>query len=73
MRKRARDTEVPAIVETAMPNASFEELLQATFEFWQFFDALWAIADRLVTEREQGRTARDNSAPFASVEPSPNA
>lgn len=73
MRKLARDTEVLAIVETAMPNATHEEKLQVTFEFWQFFDALWAIADRLVTDRERERAARDNSASFGSVETPSNA
>ena len=52
MRKLHLDTEVLKIIEDKMPDATHEEQMQATYEFWQFFDALWAIADRLVTERE---------------------
>ena len=61
MRKLARYTEVLAVVETEMPNASLEEKLEATFEFWRFFDAVWAIADRLVSEQKQARGERDKS------------
>jgi hypothetical protein len=32
------------IIEDTMLDATLEEQMQATFEFWQFFDALWAIA-----------------------------
>ena len=73
MKSLARDTEVVALIEAKMPNASPEEKLQASFEFWQFFDALWVIADRLVAERENAATARDKSASFATVETPPNA
>ena len=52
MRRLHRDTEVLKIIEDKMPNATHEEQMQATYEFWQFFDALWVIADRLVSERE---------------------
>jgi hypothetical protein len=54
MRKLHRDSEVLKIIEDTMPGAKYEEQMQATHEFWQFFDAVWAIADRLLTEREKG-------------------
>lgn len=73
MRKLARDNEPVAFIEAKMPNASLEQKLQASFEFWQFFDALWAIADRLVSEREGIAPARDKSVPFANVETPTNA
>lgn len=50
-----------------MPDATIEEKLLVTHEFWQFFDALWAVVNRLVTEEENARE-RDKSAMFASVE-----
>ncbi|MEX8519026.1 MAG: hypothetical protein AB3X44_10985 [Leptothrix sp. (in: b-proteobacteria)] len=52
MRSRARDSEVFGFIKEAMPTASVEEQLQATHECWEFIDAIWAIADRLVSERE---------------------
>ena len=67
MRKLARYTEVLAIIEATMPDATHEEKLQASFELWQFFDAIWVIADRLVTEEEQTGAERDKSVPFASL------
>ena len=73
MKSLARDTEVVALIEAKMPDASPEEKLQASFEFWQFFDALWAIADRLVTKRENASVARDKFVTFATVGTSPNA
>ena len=73
MRQLARDTEVVAFIETKMPDASPEEKLQAAFEFWQFLEAIWSIADRLVTERQNASAARDNSASFATLETPPNA
>ena len=39
MRKLARYTEVLAVVETAMPDASLEEKFQTSFEIWRFFPA----------------------------------
>ena len=73
MKSLASDTEVQAIIEAKMADASPEEKLQASFEFWQFFDAIWAIADRLVSERESTSAARDKSASFATLEMPPNA
>ena len=73
MRKLARHTEVLAVVETAMPDASLEEKLEAGFELWRFFDAIWTVADRLVTEEERARATRDKSAPSDSLESSPHA
>lgn len=72
MKSLARDTEVATYIEASMPDASPEEKLQASFEFWQFFDAIWAIADRLVSERENASRARDNPVPFATLEMPPN-
>ena len=73
MRKLAKDTEIVAFIEVRLPDASPEEKLHASFEFWQFFDALWAIADRLVTKRENASVARDKFVTFATVGTSPNA
>jgi len=63
MRTPARYTEILPIVEQTMPDATHEEKLQATFELWEFFDAIWAIADRRVTEREEAQAARDKLPP----------
>ncbi|MEX8519028.1 MAG: hypothetical protein AB3X44_10995 [Leptothrix sp. (in: b-proteobacteria)] len=73
MKQQDRDTEILAFIEAKMPDATIEEKLLVTHEFWQFFDALWAVADRLVTEVENARARRDKSVAFASVETSPDA
>ena len=73
MKSLARDTEVIALIEASMPDASPAAKLHASFEFWQFFDAIWAIADRLVTERANASSTRDKSASFATLETPPNA
>jgi hypothetical protein len=71
MNEQDRDTEILPIIERAMPDATHEEKLQATFELWEFFDAIWAIADRLVTE-EEARLARDKSSRLDKLELPPN-
>jgi hypothetical protein len=71
MRQRERDTEILPVVEQTMPDATPEEKLQATFELWEFFDAIWAIADRIVTERECA-AIRDRSAETDRLESTSN-
>jgi hypothetical protein len=73
MTKPSRYREVAALIETAMPHASHEEKLQASFEFWEFFDAIWAIADRQITEAEHARNERDISVAFDRLRPQADA
>lgn len=52
MRELARYSEVLPLIEKLMPEATKEEQLKANVELWEFFDAVWAIADRLANEEE---------------------
>ena len=41
-----RETYIAPIVEAYIPDASFEEKLTLTQEFWTLFDALYAVFER---------------------------
>ena len=45
-----------------MPDATPEEKLEASQELRRFFEAIWAIADRLVTEEESAEASPSESA-----------
>lgn len=55
----AHDIKTLELIESGMPGASPDQVRQATEEFWLFFDALWAIADRVVAEKEALGAVRD--------------
>lgn len=67
MKKAARDTEILDLVEEMMPTAARDEKLLASYHLWEFFDAIWLIADRVIGERETLGT-RDKPGASATVD-----
>jgi hypothetical protein len=47
---RVRDEYISPLIDKHMPNASLEEKRRAQFQLWRFFDALYAVFERM--ERE---------------------
>ena len=53
MTKQHHLREIPLdTVLELMPELTYKEQLEMSQELWEFFDALWAIAKRQVTEEE---------------------
>jgi hypothetical protein len=61
MRKPERDTRILPYIEKACPDSSYEEKLELSAQFRRIFDAYWAIAMRLATEKEEAeKKARES-------------
>jgi hypothetical protein len=54
MKPRLRDITVLSFVEKGMPDATFEEKMKCSQQFWLYFDAWWAVAERITKEEAEG-------------------
>lgn len=69
MKPDTRETEVLPFIDEGMGDASYEEKLKVTHEFWEFFDAINDVAGRIAIERlAKEDIERDKSAKSASVD-----
>lgn len=60
MQKLLRDTQpLPTIVKL-MPDATFEEHMEASQTIWRLFDAVWVVAERLVKEEQVAKELLDS-------------
>lgn len=58
MKKLFRDTEpLPTIVKL-MPEATYEEHMEASATVWELFDAVWGLAEKLVKEEHAEKAAQ---------------
>lgn len=68
MKQFDRHNVVLPIIEEAIPEATPERKLELSNEFRRFFDAWWAVAERIADEEWASTGERDNSSEFARVE-----